>query len=983
MDSGRVNKHAKRFFLIYSVVITAMLLWGLFHCTEVTWETRYAYAQAEDAGEQAEADSHTMLTDSQPVTAFTADLSDSLEKIDEKARLYGAAIVGFENVNGLRFTQETVQLDVCEADSREVLGSGLLLLRNHTPYEGDGTEMYVPLSEPLSDTLNQKLLLRFSSHGLTKNGIRFQEKKVGEDANLEAGDPLVELYYQKKIWAPFMSLFYFILEAAVGMAGLILFNKRAFPLTAGRSPSEKVGKAGSMFRKKDLLTLAVVLGLIFFLISYTYVTVVRKTAASSSAELLVPVKEAEDTVTLSPGESIRQIIVPRADSLSGIGIQIENPDSGKKTGTMLEWTLYDENGKETLTRGSAAVSGLKKVKEILPRTTEDEAVVEAAETFVQLPLDNIVEDTAGRRLLLELSVPGQDTEEDAALSFLASGLTNSSAEYMDNEKKAEETVEADTDVSGTEICLMGIYRNNGFLNGMFLCVGMILLLMLCALFFAARFCRERTALMYLCSALCMGMIFSFMTPAYTVSDERTHIDTVYIVSNRLLGINDEPGPLRAYRRACDVDTSLMNTMPVSVQRYRAAATELFLAADRGGGDSASAQESAAYTEGLRPAQGRELTPAYSRNALANVPIICYIPSALGFTAARLLGRNMITMIMAARWMNLLASVLVIWLALRRIPYGAACMAVIGLFPKTLQMMSSCSYDGMIIAGTFLFIAYALAASCDDNFSVRDFMILLLTGFFVASCKGGVFLPVLGLVLMIPFSKVRKIPSGGKKRRLWMQITLLVPLSAVILFAGKYVKRLLGFLIRSSDNATAALGSRKVYAPSDFIRSPIKLVRIYIHTFFVRGDGLIGELVGKNLSQRWYLIYTFIGLAFLGVLAWSHSGRSQNKKNEGPAAAVSRPGPAGRLWILFLALCSAALIFLSMVLAFTTKGSLMIEGLQGRYFLPIAPLIFFAMDNKKIRRDGISDGALLYTADVLLAFTFCEIMLVYLGKLLNQ
>ena len=32
---------------------------------------------------------------------------------------------------------------------------------------------------------------------------------------------------------------------------------------------------------------------------------------------------------------------------------------------------------------------------------------------------------------------------------------------------------------------------------------------------------------------------------------------------------------------------------------------------------------------------------------------------------------------------------------------------------------------------------------------------------------------------------------------------------------------------------------------------------------------------------------------------------------------------------------------------------------------------------------LSDGALLYTADVLLAFTFCEIMLVYLGKLLNQ
>jgi uncharacterized membrane protein len=311
------------------------------------------------------------------------------------------------------------------------------------------------------------------------------------------------------------------------------------------------------------------------------------------------------------------------------------------------------------------------------------------------------------------------------------------------------------------------------------------------------------------------------------------------------------------------------------------------------------------------------------------------------------------------------------------PYGAACLAVIALFPKTLQMMASCSYDGMIIAGAFLFIAYALAAVCEDSYSIIDLMVLFLSGFYVASCKGGVFLPVLCLVFMIPFAAKGRSVSK-KKQKIWTWIILAIPGSAVLLFVFKYVRRVLGLLGRDSSVATAALGSRKVYSLSDFVHSPLKLVRIFINTIAVRGDGLIGELVGKNLSQRWYLVYAFIALALLGVLNRKLSGRTDERNAQTAEGNSGRLRTGGKVWIFFLAVCSTALIFLSMLVAFTSKGMGYIEGLQGRYFLPVAPLVFLAADNNAIRRDGFSDGTLLYIVDILLVFTFCELIMFYLG-----
>ena len=660
----------------------------------------------------------------------------------------------------------------------------------------------------------------------------------------------------------------------------------------------------------------------------TYVLAIRRNVGTSSAEFLVPQSSEKDTVSLRAGEIIRQVVVPGQDKLSGFGVRLKK--SSDSSGTLV-WNLLDESGSQVLAGGSRSVDDLLTISAVLPTDQQSEAVQQAAFKYQLLSLDHVISGSAGGKYILELSMEETPGEEDGAgITLRTTALTNGSFTAGDSGEESED--------SRGEICLIATYKNNGFLKRMFFGLCAALLIMLTGLYFAAGVFRGRTAAMYLACALCMGTIFSFMTPAYTISDERAHIDSVYLVSNRLLGIMDEPGPQRIWKRSCDIDTSMGNTMPVTLARFRSAAEGLFGAAEK----------------------DRQPAPAYARTALDNVPLLCYLPAAVGFSIGRLLGRNLITMIMMARWANLLACALVIWLAVKRMPFGAAVPALIALFPKALQQISSCSYDGMIIAGIFFFTASCLQLAYDDEIGTADVLLLILSTVFTAACKGGAYLPLVGLVLIIPFTRAgqeRKSPA------LWGRIAAASAGAAAFLFLSKYVLRLFRMFSRSSGSATILAGQRSIYTFSDLVHDPAGAVKIFMTTLHMRADGLLGEMVGKNLAQKWFIIYAFILLVLLAVL-----------HRRGEKIHLRLPV---RLWMIFLAFASSMLIFLSMLIAFTVKGATLIEGLQGRYFLPLAPFFFLAAENRAVFRENLEETTLLYAADVLLAMTFCEILIYYL------
>ena len=1051
-------KKVTRFFSVYFVIITLILLWNLFHCTTTSWVTRDTVSLSETFESGTEKETIELL-DGQSLILRTVDQDEETVSsgVSEDAVLRGAALLGYENRNALRFTDESVKAEVIRAETGEVVGTADLLLRNQTPYPADEMMMYFAFSTPVAGTAGEELELRFSAEGLPRNGIfftGFTEEDLsgqdpsgqdvseqdsseqdgseqdssgqdtsglgssGEDAseqdvsgNAFSGQDKVvraRLFYEKKTWSPFTSLLYFLAEAALAVFCLKLYQKKRFPFCADSKSSDGVIRGNTRTRFRDLVPLIVILIVFLFSMAFSYIHAVRKAVHSASAEMLtsqlmqqyttIPkLEEEEETVRIRPGQRVRQMIIPGQDQLSGLGIRIQNKEGMEET--VLNWNLYDETGTNLLRSGSGRIGRLKKVSSILPKENMSEVFRTETEQYLELPLDAPAPETTGRRFVFELSVPegsedsvrvyarkmtngsvlrssGQDVSLENENAGDARDGTDSLLGFeMDQEAEFAADSAGDSEILPLEICTMGIYRNNGFMKALFLKLSFVMCLLLILLFFAAKVLRGRPELLYLACAVSMGLVFSFMTPPWTISDERTHVDTVYMVSNSLLGITDTPGPEKMYKRACDIDMSMNYTMPITTARYRAVESGLFAPASsvHFAGESSTSS-----------GNGLELTACFAETSLANVSILCYLPSAVGFTIARLLGRNMITMFMAARWVNVLVCSLIISFAVKRIPYGGACMAAIALFPKTLQQIASCSYDGVVIAGTFLFIAYCIAAAYDRRFSIMDLLVLFLSGFFVASSKGGTYVPLLGIALMIPFTAKKLYRGNIELQSVWKGITAALLGSCAVLFFGKFVGLVFGMLTRQSGTAVYGAGAseRTLYSLSDLISSPGKLIDLFLNTVNVRGDGLISAMVGKNLCQRWYLVFAFLFLAFLGILHERKSGDGieretvSDQKSQHTLPCYINMG--GRGWLLFLAASSTALVFLSMLVAFTTKGAAYIEGIQGRYLLPIIPLVYLAAENRVLSREGIRDDHILYAEACLLALTFSQILLYYFG-----
>lgn len=943
------NRQARRLFFGYFIIITLILLWNLFHYTETVWETREAYlfsdsyVETENLNSASDDNTTIELTDNRTVCFRTS--SDYDNTPSEKRYLRGVSILGYDNANSLRFINEQIRAEVIDLESGKVIGTGARKISEQMPNTVDESALYIGFSEKTSGVSTRPLEIRITSDGLTRNGIFF---KGNNELSGDTETAFARLFYEKRAWNPVNSVLTFLAECTAGAVCLILYNLRIFPLMS----SQRIKKSGKKSDRRNiipvkiytLIPLAIVIVFCMAFLAFTYLFSIKETASACSGEILVPEPEKKEIIEIRSGEYIRQAITPKQNELSGIGVRFSHENSD----FILEWKLLDETGTTVLGKGKGKLSELKDVSSVFLKDGDGKELTESIGDYYLLSLDRTLKESAGKSFLFELSSVDAEVEMDHA----SESEKDTDRVQSSDEEEAERSVSicsssyTNGDIELTsgagipaEMCMVALYRNNGFIRGMFARLSFFLILFIILLYVAALILDKDTAFLYLTCAVCMGMVFSFVTPAYSISDERTHIDSVYILSNKLLGITDEPGPQMTLKRSGDINASFKNTMPVTTARYRYVDENLF-----------------------RHEDDRDLRIAYARNAQANVPLLCYFPAAVGFSVSRLAGMNMITMVMMGRWMNMLVCVGIICLAIRQMPFGGAAMAAISLFPKTLQQISSCSYDGTVIAVIFLFIALCMKAIFDEDkkISVVDVLLLMNSGFFIASCKGGAYIPVLGIALMIIPARAGR---NNQQRHNWAGIVFTLIVCSAVLFFGKYIPIFAQMYFGRGNGEQSSAILREVYTVSDLARNPGKIILLMGNTIYRRGDGMIGEMVGKNLVQKWYFVYSFLFLALIGILP--------SDEEEKTFSWIQR------FWILFLCGCGIGLIFLSMLFSFTKIGDTFIDGLQGRYFLPLSPLYIALFRNRRLCRRGIKDSYIIYSSFVLLVVAICEILLYYL------
>ena len=313
--------------------------------------------------------------------------------------------------------------------------------------------------------------------------------------------------------------------------------------------------------------------------------------------------------------------------------------------------------------------------------------------------------------------------------------------------------------------------------------------------------------------------------------------------------------------------------------------------------------------------------AFSTSALYS--FVSYIPQSIGMLLARIFTNRLAAVYYAGRLFNFLSAFALSAFALKKIPFGKKMLFVIMVFPMTLQEMISLAPDSFLNALSFAFVAFILhCAYVKEHVTKKD--ILLIGGMLsvLSLCKV-VYLVAVFLVYIIPGSKL------GRKEQYFLKV--LVPLIAIALSLA-CLSASAHVLVESH----ATYGNKEVNAKEQvkfILAHPLSYTWIFVRSLFLHAPGWIGTCIGSSLG--WLNIKTgsVVCIPFALLVLWLSVRCNdifvQLRKKD----------------ILFFALTflsGVVLILTSLYVQWTPLRNGIIEGVQGRYFIPLLPSLFLAL-----------------------------------------
>ena len=351
------------------------------------------------------------------------------------------------------------------------------------------------------------------------------------------------------------------------------------------------------------------------------------------------------------------------------------------------------------------------------------------------------------------------------------------------------------------------------------------------------------------------------------------------------------------------------------------------------GDSIG-MDSSVKTAGLR----------VSRQPSVRTTPLAYMPQALGFTLARILGLNSIALLYLGRFFNLLLFAAVGALTIKRLPFGKNVFFGVSILPMSLHLAASLSYDVVILAFTGYFTAVCLdLAYKAETVKVGDVIALAVVMAVMGPCKM-VYGAIAGFCLLVP---VRKFGNFGK----WM-LSAAAVLGSFLAAMAVVNLRTVAMYTQESDSYVA-WAEEAGYSFAELIRQPVRVLQLFYNTVSWQGESLYSGILGESLGNRDPVLNTpyviiLVLTACLVLLALKKPGEEIFMKIK------------DRLWIWFICLVIFGALMFSMLLAWTPKSSNMVQGVQGRYMLPLLPVFLFTLKNPKVVRTGTDDRLILYT-----------------------
>ena len=449
--------------------------------------------------------------------------------------------------------------------------------------------------------------------------------------------------------------------------------------------------------------------------------------------------------------------------------------------------------------------------------------------------------------------------------------------------------------------------------------------------------KERAAgpgRLFLPCLLFWGILYSLVFIPFTAPDEYAHFASAYRLSSQIMGqavYNDEG---QVWMREGDARQLWPE---LSAESYEEVYGD-FLALDH--------------------SQGRV---GYGHVPM-EVAFHAYLPQALGITLGRLLSLGQVLTIYLGRLCNLLFFAFCAYQAVRFAPFGKMVFFGTAMLPMTLELVSSLSYDAFAIGLGMLFTAYALHLAYESpQVGKRELLVLAVLLAALAPCKM-VYIPLAGLCFLIPREKF----GSGKRYR---QAALLVAACAAAAVLAVNLDKILVYFQGTEDPVSWA-GGVAGYSFSAVLADPLAACKVVGNTLIRKMPSYLNSMVGGSLG---WLEHEIDPTLILFLLLWTALA-ALPVRGKGAAAEMlqktGRPQEAGqtqeqgggpsdepweiavmpvrhRLVSLALCVCSVLSTMFIMLMSWTPFDSPFVEGVQGRYFLPVLPLGLLALRGRKL------------------------------------
>lgn len=427
--------------------------------------------------------------------------------------------------------------------------------------------------------------------------------------------------------------------------------------------------------------------------------------------------------------------------------------------------------------------------------------------------------------------------------------------------------------------------------------------------------KTNPAGLFLWFALVFGLMMTFITPPFQSPDEPAHFFRAYQVSDLGFVPVNQGNTAGGY-----LPSSLVKTF--FLFRFNSKEHDM-------------KEISGLMNEALNmPLDKHNKEYTMFPNMALYAPVL-YFPQAIGIAIGKPFNLPPVLLLYLARVFNLLFWVLLMYKAISWMPFNKWLIAALSITPMAVHLAGSANSDALVMAFSFLFLSYVLKIAFEPQaiLNWKTLLILTFLSVLVAFSKN-IYVLMSALVFLIPVSKANGLKDYLLKLCTFFGVTAMVA-ALMYFFVQGVLDKVDVIELYYGGSPFPLINPDKQIA---FIFSDIpRFLSVVLFSFFDAVEMAVKSWIGiLGWLQIFFPEYYYLG-AFLVLMGFAIFG--DQKKY------------VASLWgrLLFLGTFVSILLAFSftMYCSWNEPGDPRITNLQGRYFIPVAPLALMLFQNRKL------------------------------------